>query len=302
MADRRLQVFYTVARQLSFTKAAEQLFMTQPAVTFQVKQLEEHLNARLFERSHGRITLTPTGQLVLEYAERILGLSAEMDKRVSELTGAISGPLLLGASTTIAEFMLPRVLGEFKAHHPQVQTHMTVANSETIENHVAEHVIDLGLIESPSRRPGLHIEVCCEDELVMICAPGYKLAGLTSVTPQQIAGEPYVSRESGSGTRDFADNYFRQSGIAPEDLNIVMELGSPEAIKGVLETGIGIAIMSRLTVAKELRLKSLVAIPLAPRLIRALSLVSPREKFRSRLLSTFAEFATLKMREIASRQ
>ncbi|MDP2706622.1 MAG: LysR family transcriptional regulator, partial [Burkholderiales bacterium] len=171
MADRRLQVFYTVARQLSFTKAAEQLFMTQPAVTFQVKQLEEHLNARLFERSHGGITLTSTGKLVMEYAERILGLSAEMDKRVGELTGAISGPLLLGASTTIAEFILPRVLGEFKAHHPQVQTHMTVANSEIIENHVAEHVIDLGLIESPSRRPGLHIEVCCEDELVMICAP-----------------------------------------------------------------------------------------------------------------------------------
>ncbi len=302
MADRRLQVFYTVARQLSFTKAAEQLFMTQPAVTFQVKQLEEHLNARLFERSHGRITLTPTGQLVLEYAERILGLSAEMDKRVSELTGSISGPLLLGASTTIAEFILPRVLGEFKACHPQVQTHMTVANSEAIENHVADQIIDLGLIESPSRRPGLHIEVCCEDELVMICAPEYKLAGLPSVTPQQIAGEPYISRESGSGTRDFSDHYFQQSGIAPEDLNIVMELGSPEAVKGVVETGIGIAIMSRATVAKELRLESLMAVPLKPRLIRTLSLVYPREKFRSRLLSTFAEFAVRKMREMASRQ
>lgn len=302
MADRRLQVFYTVARQLSFTKAAEQLFMTQPAVTFQVKQLEEHFNARLFERSHGRIALTPTGQLVLEYAERILGLSEEMDKRVSELTGAISGPLLLGASTTIAEFILPRVLGEFKARHPQVQTYMTVANSEIIENRVADHTIDLGLIESPSQLPSLHTEVCCDDELVMICAPGYKLAGLKSVTPQQFAGEPYISRESGSGTRQFSDNYFRQAGIAPEDFNIVMELGSPEAIKGVVETGIGVAIMSRATVAKDLRLGSLVAIPLAPRLIRTLSLVSPREKFRSRLLSTFAEFATRKMREMAGRQ
>jgi DNA-binding transcriptional LysR family regulator len=302
MADRRLQVFYTVARQLSFTKAAEQLFMTQPAVTFQVKQLEEHFNARLFERSHARIALTPTGQLVLEYAERILGLSEEMDKRVSELTGAISGPLLLGASTTIAEFILPRVLGEFKARHPQVQTHMTVANSEIIESRVADYTIDLGLIESPSRLPSLHTEVCCDDELVMICAPGYKLAGLKSVTPRQFAGEPYISRESGSGTRQFSDNYFRQAGIAPEDFNIVMELGSPEAIKGVVETGIGVAIISRSTVAKDLRLGSLVAIPLEPRLIRVLSLVSPREKFRSRLLSTFAEFATRKMREMASRQ
>lgn len=299
MADRRLQVFYTVAKQLSFTKAAEQLFMTQPAVTFQVKQLEEHFDARLFDRSHSKIMLTPTGHMVLEYAERILGLSAEMDKRVSELTGAISGPLLLGASTTIAEFILPRVLGEFKARHPQVQTHMMVANSETIENHIADHTIDLGLIESPSRLPSLQTEVCCDDELVMICAPGHKLAALTSVMPQQLAGEPYISRESGSGTRQFADNYLRQSGMAPEDLNIVMELGSPEAIKGVVETGIGVAIMSRATVVKELKLGSLAAIPLAPRLIRTLSLVYPREKFRSRLVLTFVEFATEKMRAMA---
>jgi DNA-binding transcriptional LysR family regulator len=276
--------------------------MTQPAVTFQVKQLEEHFNARLFERSHGKIALTPAGLMVLEYAERILGLSAELDKRVSDLTGAVSGPLLIGASTTIAEFILPRVLGEFKARHPQVQAHMTVANSETIENRVADHAIDLGLIESPSHLASLHTEVCCEDELVMICARGYKLAGQPVVTPQQIAGEPYIGRESGSGTRQFADNYFRQAGIAPEDLNIVMELGSPEAIKGVVETGIGVAIMSRATVAKDLRLGSLVAIALAPRLIRTLSLVYLREKFRSRLLSTFVEFATERMRAMAARQ
>lgn len=299
MADRRLQVFHTVAKQLSFTKAAEQLFMTQPAVTFQVKQLEEHFSARLFERSHGKIALTPAGELVLDYAERILGLSAELDKRVSELTGAVSGPLLLGCSMTIAEFILPRVLGEFKARHPQVQTRMTVANSEIIEQRVADHTLDLGLIESPAHLQGLHTEVCCDDELVMICTPDYKLAKLETVTAAQIAAEPYISRESGSGTRQFADNYFRASGVAPEDLNIVMELGSPEAIKGVVETGIGVAIMSNATIAKELKLGSLVAVPLSPPLIRKLSLVYPREKFRSRLLSTFVEFATAKMRAMA---
>ena len=147
MADRRLQVFYSVAKQLSFTKAAEQLFMTQPAVTFQVKQLEEHFNTRLFERSHGKIALTPAGRLVLDYAERILALSGEMDTRIGELTGTMSGPLLLGASLTIAEFILPRILGEFKVEHPQVQAHMTVANSETIESRVADYALDLGLIE-----------------------------------------------------------------------------------------------------------------------------------------------------------
>jgi DNA-binding transcriptional LysR family regulator len=299
MADRRLQVFYTVAKQLSFTKAAEQLFMTQPAVTFQVKQLEEHYNTRLFERSHGRIALTPAGRLVMEYAERILGLNEELETRVGELTGAVSGPLLLGASTTIAEVILPQVLGEFKARHPQVQAYMTVGNSETIEHRVADHSLDLGLIESPSHLPSLHTEVCCEDELVMICAPGHRLARLASVTPEQIVAEPYVSRESGSGTREFADQYFRRNHMSPDDLNIIMELGSGEAIKGVVETGAGVSVMSRARVVKELKLGVLVALPLEPRLIRTLSFVHPKEKFRSRLLTTFIEFAADRMKRIA---
>lgn len=299
MADRRLQVFHTVARQLSFTKAAEQLYMTQPAVTFQIKQLEEHFNARLFERNHGRIALTPAGRLVLDYAERILGLSEEMQTRVAELTGATSGPLLLGASTTIAEYILPRILGEFKVAHPQVHVHLTVGNSEMIEGRIADHALDLGLIESPSHAAGLASEVCCEDELVLICSPTHPFAKSAAVTPRQLAGAPYVSRELGSGTREFIDQYLRQCEVAPEDLDVVMELGSPEAIKGVIETGLGISIVSRATVARELKLGSLAAVPLEPRLIRAFSLVHPREKFRSRLLTTFVAFATARMKQLA---
>ena len=300
MADRRLQVFYTVAKQLSFTKAAEQLYMTQPAVTFQVKQLEEHFSTRLFERNHGKITLTPAGRLVLEYAERILGLSEELEKRVAEMTGAVSGPLLLGASTTVAEFILPQILGEFKARYPQVQAHMSVANSETIENGVADHAFDMGLIESPAHLANVQIETVCEDELVLICAPRHRLAGAKSATPQEILGEPFVSREAGSGTREFTDQYLRGCKVSPDDLNIVMELGSPEAIKGVVETGVGVAIISRTRVAKERKLGLLVSVPLEPRLIRSFSLVYPKEKFRSRLLTTFSDFAKARMRQMVS--
>ncbi len=276
--------------------------MTQPAVTFQIKQLEEHLNTRLFERSHGRIALTPAGELVLGYAEKILTMSEELETRVGELTGAISGPLLLGASTTIAEFYLPRILGEFKAAHPHVRTHMTVANSEIIETRVAEHALDLGLIESVSHLPGVETEVCCEDVLVMICSPQYKLAKAKKVSAAEIAGEPFVSRESGSGTREFADQYFQQNKISPDAINVVMELGSPEAIKGVVATGLGVSILSRATVAKELKLGVLVAVPLDPPLIRGLSVVTPHNKFRSRLITTFAEFAMARMKEMAALQ
>lgn len=295
MADRRLQVFHAVAKQMSFTKAAEVLFMTQPAVTFQIKQLEEHFNTRLFERGHGRISLTPAGEVVLDYAERILALSAELDTRLREMTGRLSGPLLIGASTTIAEFLLPPVLGEFKSLHPDVQAKLIVANSETIENRVAEHTLDLGLIEAPSHLPALLTEVCCEDELQVIVAPSHPLAKLKGVSPKQLLPYPYVSREAGSGTREFTDLYFRKASIQPNELNVVMELGSPEALKGVVGTGLGYAIVSQVTVAKERKLGELVAIPLQPRLMRALSLVYPKERFRSRLLNTFVEFAKTRL-------
>lgn len=290
MADRRLQVFYTVAKQLSFTKAAELLYMTQPAVTFQVKQLEEHFNTRLFERSHSKITLTPAGEVAMEYAERILNLSSEMDTRLGELTGQISGTLLVGASTTIAEYMLPRLLGDFKAQYPNVHARLMVANSEAIEAKIADHTLDVGLIEAPSHHPQLMSHVCCEDELVAICSPKHAVAQYASITPVQLAELPYVSRESGSGTREVMDDYFRKNGVQPEDLHIVMELGSREAIKGAVEAGLGIAIVSRATIQKEIKLGDLIAIPLEPRLNRPLSMVNAKEKFRSRLLQTFLEF------------
>lgn len=297
MADRRLQVFYTVAKQLSFTKAAESLYMTQPAVTFQVKQLEEHFNTRLFERSHGRISLTPAGHLVMGYADRILAMSQEMEARVAELTGQVTGPLMIGASTTIAEYQLPGILGKFKAKYPEVAARLMVANSETIENKVADHTLDVGLIESKPHHPTLKVHACCDDELVMICSPEDKLAKKTSITSKELALQPYVQREVGSGTREVIDNYFREQGINPDDLVTEMELGSPEAIKGAVQAGLGIAILSAATVNKEIRLGELVAIPLDPPLRRPLSLVYAPDKFRSKLLDAFIDFVEGRFKE-----
>ena len=298
MADRRLQVFHAVAKQLSFTKAAEVLFMTQPAVTFQIKQLEEHFNTRLFDRGHGRISLTPAGELVLAYAERILNLGSEMDVRLAEMTGEVGGSLLVGASTTIAEFMLPRILGEFKSTHPNVRPRLIVANSEAIEIRVAEHTLDIGFIESPSHQPNLETETCCEDELQVICSPKFPLAKFKELTPQQLTEQPYVSREPGSGTREFTDDYLRKAGIAADQMRLVMEMGSPIAVNGVVETGLGFAIASVSSVRKAQRLGDLVAIPLKPRLTRSLSMVYPKEKFRSRLVTTFVEFASSRLKQL----
>lgn len=299
MADRRLQVFHAVAKHLSFTRAADALFMTQPAVTFQIKQLEEQYRTRLFERRHGGISLTPAGELVLSYAERILALSDEMEIRLGEMTGEMRGPLLVGASTTIAEFMLPRVLGEFNALYPQVRARLIVANSESIEGRVAEHTLDIGLIEVPAKLSGLSSQICCEDELRVICAPDYPLAGMKSVSPKVLSEYEFISREPGSGTREITDAYFRSHKIQPEDLKMQMELGSPEALKGVVSTGLGFAIVSRAVVEKETQLGELVAIPLNPVLKRSLYLVFPQDRFLSRLSATFIDFAKRKLKELA---
>jgi DNA-binding transcriptional LysR family regulator len=299
MADRRLQVFHAVAKHLSFTRAADALFMTQPAVTFQIKQLEEQFSTRLFERRHGSISLTPAGELVLAYAEKILALSDEMDTRLSEMTGEMRGPLLVGASTTIAEFMLPRVLGEFNALYPQVRARLIVANSESIESRVAEHTIDVGLIEAPAKLTGMSSQICCEDELQVICVPDYPLAEFAKLGPADLVDYEFISREPGSGTREITDAYFRQHGIAPDSLKMQMELGSPEALKGVVSTGLGYAIVSRAVAAKETLLGELVSIPLDPPLKRSLYLVHPQDRFQSRLLITFIDFARRKLKEQA---
>ena len=291
MADRRLQVFHAVAKHLSFTKAADALFMTQPAVTFQIRQLEEQFNTRLFDRVHGRIVLTPAGSLALEYAERILSLSAELDTRLKELGGQVAGPLLIGASTTIAEYLLPQVLGEFKSRHASVVPRLFVANSEAVQARIAERTLDLGFIEGDSHLPSLVAEVACDDELQVVCAPGHALARLATVPAQALAEHAYISREPGSGTREVIDLYLKKAGVAPDSLQVVMELGSPEALKGLVATGLGYAIMSRATVAKETQLGQLVRVPLAPRLTRHLSVVYPKERFHSLLVNSFVQFA-----------
>jgi DNA-binding transcriptional LysR family regulator len=291
MADRRLQVFHAVAKHLSFTKAAEALFMTQPAVTFQIRQLEEHFNTRLFDRTHGRISLTAAGNLALEYAERILDVSAELDTRLQELSGQLGGPLLIGASTTIADYLLPRVLGAYKVRFPAVVPRLFVANSEAVQNRVADRRLDIGFIEGDSHLPLLATDVCCEDELQVTCAPSHPLAQLESATPESLAHYPNISREPGSGTREVIDRYLQMVGVAPDSLQRVMELGSPEALKGLVATGLGFSIMSRVTVLNEIRLGQLVQIPLAPRLIRNMSVVYPKERIHSQLVSSFIRFA-----------
>lgn len=291
MADRRLQVFHTVARLLSFTKAADELHMTQPAVTFQVRQLEEQFNTRLFDRTHNRISLTDAGHRVFESAGKIFQLYAEMDNSVRELTGDISGVLILGASTTIAEYMLPVLLGDFKEKFPDVVIRLKVANTDGIVSQVENNMIDLGVVEAPVANKNLVVEKCRMDELVLIVPLNHELAKEEVVSLSEITKYPFICREEGSGTREVMIESMKAAGIDNADLSVSMELGSLEAIKGAVEAGMGVSVLSSATIVKELKLGTLVAVKLDPPLTRPFSFVHQKQKFRVRAMDELLSFA-----------
>jgi DNA-binding transcriptional LysR family regulator len=292
MSDRRLQVFHTVARLLSFTKAAETLHMTQPAVTFQVRQLEEQFNTRLFDRTHNRISLTDAGQRVYDFSGKIFDLYSQMENAVKEMTGEISGALTIGASTTIAEYMLPALLGDFKSKYPDVAIHLKVSNSEGVVAMVENNTIDLGVVEAKVSNKNLVVDVCRVDHLVAILPPNHELSEQKLVTFKELTQFPFICREEGSGTREVIGDYLTRQETAC-DLKIAMELGSPEAVKGAVEAGMGVSIVSRATIQKELRLGTLVAVNLDPPLQRPFSFVHPKQKFRLRVMEELLDFAQM---------
>ncbi len=291
MSDRRLQVFYSVARHLSFTKAAEALHMTQPAVTFQVRQLEEQFNTRLFDRTHNRINLTEAGDRVYHYAKQIFELYSRMEGEVRELTGEVSGVVILGASTTIAEYMLPSLLGAFKRKFPDVVIRLRVSNTDGIVTMVEENEIDLGVVEAPVSNKSLVVEICRVDTLVAVLPPEHELAGRGSLPVADVLKYPFITREEGSGTREVTFDYLRGAGLEPANLNLVMELGSPESIKGAIEADMGISILSRSTIGKELQLRTLTCVELDPPLERPFSFVHQKQKFRVRAIEELLDFS-----------
>jgi DNA-binding transcriptional LysR family regulator len=290
MADRRLKIFHTVARLLNFTKAAEELHMTQPAVTFQIRQLEEQFNTRLFDRTHNKVTLTDVGKQVYSYSDRILKLYEEMTRNITEMTGDVSGSVTLGASTTIAEYMLPLLIGEFKNKFPEVIINLRESNTEDIVSMVENNDIDLGIVEGSVNNKNLVVEECKMDHLVVIMPNDHMLASEKKLRVEDFVSYPFISREHGSGTQEVITNYVEKHGNG-EDLNICFELSSPEAIKGAVEAGMGLSIVSRATIIKELKLGTLTAVELRPSLERPFSFVRQRYKFKSRAADQLLSFA-----------
>lgn len=253
MDDFRLKVFITAARTLSFTRAAEQLCISQPAVSKHVAELEARYGLQLFTRRGSRLELTDAGRTLLDAAERLADDYRRLEYKMSLCTGQTEGELRLGASTTIAQYLLPPLLARFTTRFPQVRVSLLSGNSGQVEQALGDHAIDLGLVESVSRRQGLHYTLFRPDELVLVARPGGPYARTESVTPEALCRIPLVLRESGSGTLEVISAALAERGIRLSQLNVVLRLGSTEGIKRFVRHSDAMAIVSAFSVVDELR-------------------------------------------------
>jgi len=285
----RLKVFRAVAEHLSFRKAAEHLFLTQPAVTLRIKALENDLAVRLFDRTAGRISLTPQGSLLLRYAKKIAVLASDAERELASGNGIITGELSLGVSTTIAQYVLPRLLGAFLNEHPRVQFSLHSGNTAEIVQLLLSGEVSVGLIEGPARDRSVHTEPFMEDELVLITPPGVPFPRLTR--PQLLASN-LLMREQGSGSRRVVETALEKASFKLKLFKKVMDLDSTEAIKSAVEAGLGLGFVSRWAISKELELGALkVANVEGLRITRHFTLISrtgPEPQGPAGALRTFA--------------
>ncbi len=291
MVNFRLKVFRAVAKHMNFRRAAEELFLTQPAVTLQVKTLEQQLGVQIFDRSGSRISLTPAGAVLLKFADKIDHLESAALEALSPFSGEPRGELRIGASLTIAQYILPHILGEFQRQHPQIRTHVTTCNTEQVLESLLAHDISVGFVEGPTLRRDIRTEIFLEDELVLMAPPAHEWSERGSVDPQELTQERLLMRERGSGTRRVVEIALQKSGIKAKQLNPAMEFDSTEAIITAVEAGLGVGFASLWSISKELQLGTLRVVPIrGVRIPRPLSVAYALGHEPQGIALTFLEF------------
>jgi len=289
---RHLHTFRTVVDKGSFSLAADELEISQPAVSFQIRALEDSVGQRLLDRSGRRVALTEAGEVAYRYARRMIGLEQEFEREMQELGDRIAGRLVLGSSTGPGELVLPRLLGRFAAANPAVRVSLVVLDTQTVCERVLDDELELGVVGAQRPQRGLVFEPFMRDELVAIVAPGHPLAGRGSLTLEQLAAEPMLLQQEGSGVRAVVEQAMREAGLRDRDLHVAMELGLQQSVKAAVLDGLGITVISRLAVEREVADGSLVALRLeGAGLARQFSLVRHAGRTPRRAARAFIDFA-----------
>jgi DNA-binding transcriptional LysR family regulator len=286
----QLYIFYAVATHHSFSRAAEALDITQPAVSIQIQELEKSLGATLFHRRSRGLRLTEVGETVMAYSQQIFSLSSKLLETIQELHGLQLGRLTLGASTTPGEFVLPLAVGQFRRSHPGIQVELSLANTRLIVQRILNHEIDLGMVGDWPQQQSEELELTnyLNDEIVLVAAPDHPVAKLRPLSLEQVIGHGLIVREEGSATRSTAERCFTDLGVTPV---VALSLGSNQAVKQAAVAGGGIGVISRLGITAEVRAGMLTILQVENwDCRRPLILVRPKDRYLSPAQRAFLEF------------
>lgn len=285
--DQQLQVFVTVAEMGNFTRAAEKLHMTQPAVSQYIQSLERTMGIKLLERNNKFVRLNQAGEIVYHHAKEIIGLYTKMHYLIDDLTNKTSGPLSIGASYTFGEYVLPQVIAKMQEKYPLITPSITIGNTKEIAKLVLEHQLDVGIIEGDFKDENLTIEPFAEDCMYLIASPKHRLNQKNGeINLSELEGEMWIVRENGSGTREVTEKMFRMGEINPKKK---FEFGSTQLIKESVEAGLGISLLSYWAVRKECSIGSLAVIKVKQLPIRRKFSIVLRSPFQTKALSVFLE-------------
>lgn len=284
----QLRTFRAVADHRSFSAAATDLHLSQPTVSYQVKELEEVLGVVLIDRLGRRVRLTEAGSLLYDYARQMLNLLDEAAVAIDQLKGLERGTLKVGGSTTVGIYVLPSALGAFKRRHPHLKISLEIGSREHLQEKVLRGDLDLAVLSPPILDAELVSEPLMDDELVLVVPAGHALADQRGLTLEDFQGEPFLMREPDSGTRQAVEELARERGLR---LQVAMELGSNGAIKHAVEGGLGVAVLSRHAVTLERSAGGLVVVDVAGFPIhRPWDVVQLKRRRQPSVVQEFTEF------------
>ena len=286
----QVQVFCAVAKHMSFSMAAEELFITQPAVSQQVKALERQLNVKLFERVGHKLFLTEAGEAVLPHAQALLTARAEMEQTLAILRGSSRGRLALGANTTGGMYVAPAIVRSFRDVSPEVEATLQIETTTRILDRVMQNMIDVAIVTGPVEDGRFAIRDLCEDEVQLIVSPSHPFAERASVSPAEVAGEDFAVPEPGSRTRMLIEQAFHDRG---HRLRVTMQLPGTEAVKKAVEANLAVAMVSRYSIAREVAFGALARVPIDGLLLeRPIHILHRKGKHLSPLARRFLTYAS----------
>jgi DNA-binding transcriptional LysR family regulator len=288
---RRLEVFCKVYELSSFSRAAEASALSQPTVSEHIRYLEDHLEVRLFDRLGREVIPTRAGEILYDYAKRMLRLRREAERSLELYRGKVSGDLELGGSTIPGQYILPKLIGQFKSKFADIRIKLVIADTMDVTNSVLEGSLELGVVGAKVSKTKLHFDRLFADELVLTVPANHPWASLPSVSLEQLSEAPFIMREHGSGTKMVMTELLEEAGFDPKSLNIMAEMGSTDAIRQAVKAHVGVSILSYRAIAEDLRFKQLCHVPIQGlTFTRHFYLVTHKIRSRSPLAQAFVDF------------